>query len=193
MPWPLAAALAAFEPSECAIVEASQPLPAGPWDVPPRAALLVPLRSAQSPAPLGVLVAGLSPRLHLDNDYRAFLTIAGQIASALAVARACIPPPIAALRLRDDFLSIAAHELKNPLTPIIGRLQLLRKRLEQEKRRCAAHSVATYRACRCPAHHRPDDSLPDASRLRDGQLTITRARIDLRELVQRLSAALQPR
>lgn len=191
-PWPLAAALAAFEPSECAIVEASQPVPAGPWDVSPRAALLVPLRSAQSPAPLGVLVAGLSARLHLDNDYRAFLAqIASQIASALAVARS-YAATTAALRLRDDFLSIAAHELKNPLTPIIGRLQLLRKRLEEEN--AAARHIQSLHTVLADAQRITDliDSLLDVSRLRDGQLTITRARIDLRELVQRLSAALQP-
>src|SRR5947199_10781622 len=31
----------------------------------------------------------------------------------------------AELRARDDFLAIAAHELRNPMTPIAGRVELL--------------------------------------------------------------------
>src|SRR5205823_1667443 len=32
-------------------------------------------------------------------------------------------------RLKDDFLSAAAHDLKTPLTTVVGRAQLLRRRL----------------------------------------------------------------
>ncbi|HLX05445.1 MAG TPA: histidine kinase dimerization/phospho-acceptor domain-containing protein, partial [Candidatus Binatus sp.] len=31
-----------------------------------------------------------------------------------------------AVRIRDDFLAIASHELRNPLTPILLGLQLIR-------------------------------------------------------------------
>jgi two-component system OmpR family sensor kinase len=33
----------------------------------------------------------------------------------------------AAVKARDDFISIAAHELRNPMTPLIGQISLLRK------------------------------------------------------------------
>jgi two-component system OmpR family sensor kinase len=33
----------------------------------------------------------------------------------------------AAVKARDDFISIAAHELRNPMTPLIGQIGLLRK------------------------------------------------------------------
>jgi two-component system, OmpR family, sensor kinase len=33
----------------------------------------------------------------------------------------------AALRARDDFISVAAHELRNPMTPLVGQINLLRK------------------------------------------------------------------
>jgi two-component system, OmpR family, sensor kinase len=32
-----------------------------------------------------------------------------------------------AVRARDDFISIAAHELRNPMTPLVGQINLLRK------------------------------------------------------------------
>ena len=33
----------------------------------------------------------------------------------------------AAIRARDNFISIAAHELRNPMTPLLGQINLLRK------------------------------------------------------------------
>jgi two-component system, OmpR family, sensor kinase len=33
----------------------------------------------------------------------------------------------AAVKARDDFISIAAHELRNPMTPLVGQIGLLRK------------------------------------------------------------------
>jgi signal transduction histidine kinase len=33
----------------------------------------------------------------------------------------------AAVRARDDFISVAAHELRNPMTPLVGQISLLRK------------------------------------------------------------------
>jgi len=33
----------------------------------------------------------------------------------------------AAVRARDDFISVAAHELRNPMTPLVGQINLLRK------------------------------------------------------------------
>jgi two-component system OmpR family sensor kinase len=33
----------------------------------------------------------------------------------------------AAVRARDDFISVAAHELRNPMTPLVGQIDLLRK------------------------------------------------------------------
>ena len=32
-----------------------------------------------------------------------------------------------AIRARDDFIPVAAHELRNPMTPLVGQINLLRK------------------------------------------------------------------
>src|SRR5688572_20384930 len=38
-----------------------------------------------------------------------------------------------AIAARDEFIAIAAHELRNPMTPIIGQVQLLLSRARREQ------------------------------------------------------------
>ena len=65
------------------------PLPPGPWKVPPRMALVLPIPSTIARHPAGVLVAGVSALLALDDQHRAFLELlTTQIASAIGNARA---------------------------------------------------------------------------------------------------------
>jgi signal transduction histidine kinase len=157
-----------------------------------RAAFVLPLHSGRSAQPEGCLVAGLSPRLPFDAEYRAFFErIAGQIAIALATARA-VAVADAAVRIRDDFLSLAAHELKNPLTPLIGKLQLMQRRLQREgvgAEHIGAVGTAVAEAKRLV---RLIDLLLDVSRLRSGQFTIDRVPFDLRAVVQHVAAEVQP-
>lgn len=192
-PWPLAAALSASQPTLIDTpADVFGALPGGPWDVPARAALLLPLVAPAALQPVGLLVAGLSPRLRLDEDYHEFLgRIASQIAGAIHAARSQAAIE-AALRVRDDFLSTAAHELKNPLTPIIGRLQLLRRRLAQagvEARHTQAVDTVVGDVRRLTAMV---DSLLDLSRLRSGQLSIEHQPVDLGALAQSIIAETQP-
>ena len=39
----------------------------------------------------------------------------------------------AAIAARDEFIAIAAHELRNPMTPIVGQVQLLVSRARREQ------------------------------------------------------------
>src|SRR6185436_15272939 len=73
------------------------------------------------------LVAGLSPRLLLDDNYRSFLELAaGQIATAIARARALAEAKARAEalaeidRAKTAFFSNVSHELRTPLTLILG-------------------------------------------------------------------------
>jgi PAS domain S-box-containing protein len=64
-------------------------LPGGPWDESPHSAVLLPVSQPGQQVPYGVLVAGVSPRLALDDAYRSFFEMAaGHVASAVANARA---------------------------------------------------------------------------------------------------------
>lgn len=192
-PWPFAQALA----DERAVLVPDLPatcaaLPGGPWGAPPTSALVVPLRSGGEFAPLGYMVVGLSPHQPLDDEYRAFIErLATQISGQVAAARAYAVAH-EAVQLRDDFLSVAAHELKNPLTPLIGRLQMIERRLVRT--RPDEHNLTAIRQAIGEARRLADqiDTLLDVSRMRGGQLSLARSVFDLAALCREVVADLAP-
>jgi PAS domain S-box-containing protein len=93
----------------------------------------------------------------------------------------------AAVRVRDTFLSTAAHELKTPLTVLHGNVQLLLRRHdritplpERDERLLRAIGEQAERLNRLIA------VMLDISRLQTGQLTIIRAPLDIAVLVRRV-------
>jgi PAS domain-containing protein len=65
-------------------------LPGGPWSEPATQAVLAPIRTGTRDRSIcGILVAGISPRLALDDRYRAFVdNVAGGVGAAIAAANA---------------------------------------------------------------------------------------------------------
>ena len=64
-------------------------LPSGAWTVPPHSVLVLPVALPGQTLPAALLVAALSPRKVLNEDYRTFLSlVAQQVATSLAEARA---------------------------------------------------------------------------------------------------------
>jgi signal transduction histidine kinase len=78
------------------------------------------------------------------------------------------------VRVRDEFFSIASHELRNPLAGLTGNLQLLQRRQARGTLKPEVLERLT----------RLTDDLLDVSRLRTGQLPLRPRPIDLAELVQ---------
>jgi signal transduction histidine kinase len=191
--WPLAECLASGQASLITSLPAELgQLPGGPWGVPANRALALPLISTASSQTLGVLIAGLSPRLRLDDDYRDFIErVASQIAGAISIARSRAAIE-SAVRVRDDFLSIAAHELKNPLTPIIGRLQMLHRQMARTNAAQAQIGSVEKIIGETQRLVRLIDSLLDLSQLQSGQISIRRQLIDLGTIAQRIAAEMQP-
>jgi PAS domain S-box-containing protein len=142
---------------------------------------------------LGVVsfVAGQSGRCYQPED----LALAEEIAyrAALAVDNARLYHEAqAAVQARDQFLSIASHELKTPLTALMGYVTLLQRRFVPEgslsSRDLRALRVIGEQATRL---NRLITLLLDLSRIQKGQLGIEPAPLDLVHLTQRVAADME--
>jgi signal transduction histidine kinase len=143
----------------------------------------------------GAIGLSFSQTRAFSADERVFLlTLASQCAQALDRARLyeaerqARARAEAAVRLRDQFLSIAAHELKTPLTSLIGYAQLFQRRAE----RSGSLSEADQRALgvivdQASRLSRMVAALLDIARIESGQLSISRAPLDLCELARRVA------
>lgn len=87
-----------------------------------------------------------------------------------------------ASRLKDEFVSVVSHELRSPLTPIRGFVQLVARDLSRE----GGHETQVERLESVASHvdrmTRLVDDLLDVSRLKAGLLELRRQSTDLREV-----------
>jgi PAS domain S-box-containing protein len=94
-----------------------------------------------------------------------------------------------AVRLRDEFLSIASHDLKTPLTTLQIELQALERKTDiQDEKAVKRVARAVRSAGRLSALV---DALLDVSRITTGQLVLQPERIDLTEVLDVLIDQLQ--
>jgi signal transduction histidine kinase/CheY-like chemotaxis protein len=150
-----------------------------------RSAMYVPLTAGGKTFGVLSLLTSDSDRRFTQDD----LSLAEDIAhrAAIAIENARLYGELQrAIRSRDVFLSVAAHELKTPLTSLRGFAQLLAKQLERtgtidpERMRRALRNIdmQSDKLTRLISH------LLDISRLETGKLEIDPRTVNLAPLVQ---------
>jgi signal transduction histidine kinase/integral membrane sensor domain MASE1 len=148
---------------------------------------------------LGVISLVFHTERRFTTEDRAFLTTLGQqCAQALersglyAQERAARSTAEAAVRLRDVFLTTAAHELKTPLTAILGYAELLERQLQKgngaEREQRAVQAVRTQ----AQRLNKRVAGLLELGRIEHDQLRLERAPLDLCALARRVVAESEP-
>ncbi len=153
-----------------------------------RAALAAPITASQRR--LGVLlVYGPLPPIFADSDLALVELLADQAAlilenRALIEASASVRAREETARLKEDFLSSAAHDLRTPLTGILAQAQLLRRRAEL--RPTAPPDLVGIDRLIAEGRRLSTlvTNLLDGGRVAEAQLVVVREYLDLTELVQ---------
>lgn len=98
-----------------------------------------------------------------------------------------------AIQQRDAFFSVAAHELKTPLTSLLGQVQLFQRRAQREQTFAERdrRSLTVIEAQSLRLNALVTDLL-DVSRLQQGHLSLQLAPLDLGELVARIGDEVRP-
>jgi signal transduction histidine kinase len=81
---------------------------------------------------VGGALSFFSKRSHSDRDLRLAMELGGRVSSAIQSAE-LFQEVQQAVRLRDDFLAVASHELKTPLTSLNIQVETLRNLVDRER------------------------------------------------------------
>jgi PAS domain S-box-containing protein len=188
-PWPMQRV---FREHETLQIDDLPSVACGPYEDPPRTALMLPVLPPGAAAPVACLVAGVSARRALDATYRNFFeTFTATLTSAVASVRAYEQElrraeELAELdRAKTAFFSNVSHEFRTPLTLILGPTE---DALASPERALRGDDLVTV--------HRNElrllklvNTLLDFSRIEAGRVMASYEQTDLATLTEDLASA----
>jgi signal transduction histidine kinase/DNA-binding response OmpR family regulator len=141
--------------------------------------MVVPLRTRRRMLGALALMTSSAERRYTSDDLTLAEDLGQRIALALEAARSHLDLQLADRR-KDEFLAMLAHELRNPLAPILTAVELAREAELGDARVRKAHDVVERQARHMA---RLVDDLLDVSRVTRGKVELRRQRVELRDLV----------
>ncbi len=133
------------------------------------------------------MYATSAPRRYSPDDRAVLEELARRVAVALDNAQ-LYEEAQEAIREREAFLAIASHEVKNPLTALSGRAELLRRRMARDPDRAGDLGDVGLIIEQARRVNQLLSDLLDASHVASGQLAIQLASLDLSALIARTLA-----
>jgi signal transduction histidine kinase len=147
---------------------------------------------------IGVLEAFAAHQPVFSSDDLALVQLLADQAAVVLESRALIDEASRvrateeAAKLKEDFVSAAAHDLKTPLTTLLGQAQILELRATREPA-LAPHQPAIGRIAREARRLSAlVDDLLDASRIEEGKLEVRREPIDIADVVRHIAERKRP-
>lgn len=140
-------------------------------------------------------IADLQQRaLWLEAEVANRIQVEERLRVALAAEQAARQEAEVAVRQRDEFLSIAAHELKTPLTSLSGQAQLALRRLRRSDKFDHDRIRQSIEVIAGQSNRLTIllNQLLDVSRLEAGKLSLDRIPTDVAALVASVVASIQP-
>ena len=147
---------------------------------------------------IGVLEAFAAHQPVFSSDDLALAELLADQAAVVLESRALIDEAARvraqeeAARLKEDFVSAAAHDLKTPLTTLLGQAQILELRFARDAS-LAQHQPAVARIAREARRLAAlVDDLLDASRIEEGSLEVRREPVDIGAVVRSVAERSRP-
>ena len=191
--WPIAAVARTGRSQVVDLRDLRPGLAAGPSLHGLAKAIALPAAAAGQERPYGVLIAGISPRLALDDSYRGFLDlVAGQVATGIANAEAYDAErrraeSLAELdRAKTTFFSNVSHEFRTPLTLLLAPLE---DALRESDTPPAVHHELEMAHRNALRLLKLVNTLLDFSRIEAGRIEASYEPVDLGELTRDLASA----
>jgi signal transduction histidine kinase len=147
---------------------------------------------------IGVLEAFAAHQPAFSSDDLALAQLLADQAAVVLESRALIDEASRvqaqeeAAKLKEDFVSAAAHDLKTPLTTLLGQAQILEVRFARDPE-LAPHQPAVARIAREARRLSAlVEDLLDASRIEEGKLEVRRELIDVGAVVRQVAERSRP-